>query len=211
MAKYHKIGQGECLAVLALQYGFTDYHAIWDDPKNALLNSKRQNPNILAPGDILFIPDKKDKEESRGTSQAHNFQVGGATVKFRTIIKDALDRPVANAPYTLRLPDQMFTGVTGGDGLLEQTIPLAVQSGELSLTDLGFTWTLHFGHLDPVDTTAGVQGRLKSLGYDPGAVDGTENDALTAALKAFQKDNGLPASGTCDAATQSKLQEKHGC
>jgi len=211
MAQYHKIGQGECLAVLAKQYGFTDYHAIWDDPKNAQIKSKRQNPNILAPGDILFIPDKKDKSESRGTSQAHSFQVGDAAVKFRTIIKDAKDRPLANAKYTLKLPDQIYTGVTGSDGLLEQAIPLAAGTGELTLTDLGFTWTLHFGHLDPVDTTAGVQARLKSLGYNPGAVDGTENDGLTAALKAFQRDNDLPVDGTCSDTTRAKLQDKHGC
>ena len=211
MAGYHKITQGECLAVLALQYGFTDYHAIWDDAKNAQLTSKRRNPNVLAPGDIVFIPDKKDKQESRGTSQAHGFQVGGATVKFRIVIKDAKDRPLTNAKYTLTLPDRLFTGVTGSDGLLEQTIPLAARSGELCLTDLDINWTLHFGHLDPVETTAGVQGRLQSLGYAPGAVDGTENETLTAALKAFQKDNGMPVSGTCTAATKAKLQEKHGC
>ena len=211
MAQYHKIGQGECLAVLAKQYGFTDYHAIWDDPKNAQLKSKRQNPNILAPGDILFIPDKKDKEESRGTSQAHSFQVGDAAVKFRTIIKDAKDRPLANAKYTLTLPGQMFTGVTGSNGLLEHPLPLDAETGTLALTDLGITWTLNFGHLDPVDTIQGVQGRLKSLGYDPGAVDGTENDGLTAALKAFQKAHSLPVDGACDSATKAKLQEKHGC
>ena len=211
MAQYHKIGQGECLAVLAKQYGFTDYHAIWDDPKNAQLKSKRQNPNILAPGDILFIPDKKDKEESRGTSQAHSFQVGDAAVKFRTIIKDAKDRPLANAKYTLTLPGQMFTGVTGSNGLLEHPLPLDAETGTLALTDLGITWTLNFGHLDPVDTIQGVQGRLKSLGYDPGAVDGADSPAFQAALRAFQKDNGLKGAGVCTAETTAKLKEKHGC
>lgn len=46
---------------------------------------------------------------------------------------------------------------------------------------------------------------LKAEGFDPGPARGEMNDRTRAALGAFQKKNGLPASGRLDAATTAKL------
>ncbi len=50
-----------------------------------------------------------------------------------------------------------------------------------------------------------VQGRLKELGHDPGPIDGRMRPQTQAALKAFQKDYGLAASGEVDAETRAAL------
>ncbi len=50
-----------------------------------------------------------------------------------------------------------------------------------------------------------VQGRLKELGHDPGPVDGRLGPQTQAALKAFQTDYGLAATGEIDAETRAAL------
>jgi hypothetical protein len=50
-----------------------------------------------------------------------------------------------------------------------------------------------------------VQGQLKELGHDPGAIDGLMSPQTQAALKAFQKDYGLETTGQVDAETRAAL------
>src|SRR5207249_2378508 len=87
MATYHKVEQGEYIAKIASQYGFTKWQPIWDHPKNAQLKKQRQNPDVLYPDDLLFIPDKADKQESRGTTQVHQFQIPSQTVMVRVVLE----------------------------------------------------------------------------------------------------------------------------
>jgi N-acetylmuramoyl-L-alanine amidase len=49
-----------------------------------------------------------------------------------------------------------------------------------------FTCTLAVGHLDPDETTSGVQARLANLGYYAGPIDGEMNDATREAVIAFR-------------------------
>lgn len=51
----------------------------------------------------------------------------------------------------------------------------------------------------------GLQKALKRFGYDPGDIDGIMGDNTRAALKKYQKDKGVPPSGTLDAKTQGVL------
>jgi peptidoglycan hydrolase-like protein with peptidoglycan-binding domain len=57
-------------------------------------------------------------------------------------------------------------------------------------------------------STAAVQQTLKLAGHWPGPVDGTWTPALTEALKAFQTELGVKATGTVDAATIAAVQKK---
>jgi len=50
-----------------------------------------------------------------------------------------------------------------------------------------------------------VQRSLKDLGYNPGPLDGIWGQKTEQALKAFQRENGLSATGRLDRATKSKL------
>jgi N-acetylmuramoyl-L-alanine amidase len=53
---YYTVKQGEHLSRLAKQFGFSDYSTIWDHPENAELKRKRNNPNVLYPGDTCSFP-----------------------------------------------------------------------------------------------------------------------------------------------------------
>jgi hypothetical protein len=49
------IKQGDYLAKIAHRFGF-DAIAVWNDETNATLRTVRPNPNILYPGDVLYVP-----------------------------------------------------------------------------------------------------------------------------------------------------------
>jgi peptidoglycan hydrolase-like protein with peptidoglycan-binding domain len=62
------------------------------------------------------------------------------------------------------------------------------------------------GAMGPVDRDLmRVQRRLKELGHDPGPIDGRLGLQTKAALKAFQTDYGLAATGEIDAETRAAL------
>jgi len=72
------------------------------------------------------------------------------------------------------------------------------------------TWELDLGHLDPIDTVRGVKARLANLGFDPGEINDTWDDAAKEALTQFQVVYGLPTTGgEVDDATRKKLREVH--
>ena len=50
-----------------------------------------------------------------------------------------------------------------------------------------------------------AQSLLAGMGYDPGPADGVAGRRTTAALRAFQRDPGLPTSGRLDDATRQAL------
>src|ERR1017187_5867430 len=103
MAGNYIVRQGDHLSKIAKAFGFSDYHTIWNDPNNAALKQQRQNPNVLFPGDSLFIPDRQLRVESRSTDQKHFFKKKTAGLKLRLILKDLYEKPIANASCVLTL------------------------------------------------------------------------------------------------------------
>jgi peptidoglycan hydrolase-like protein with peptidoglycan-binding domain len=53
-----------------------------------------------------------------------------------------------------------------------------------------------------------VQKALKTIGHDPGPIDGIIGTRTVAALKAYQKEHGLSETGRLDDATLAKLGER---
>ena len=70
---YYTVQQGECLSSIARKCGFPDYATLYRDPENAAFRKKRPNPNVICPGDVLFIPDRAVKEIPSATDQQHQF------------------------------------------------------------------------------------------------------------------------------------------
>jgi hypothetical protein len=216
MASEHTVEQGEHLSRIAKRYGFSDYRTIWDHPQNAALKQKRQNPNVLNPGDRLHIPDKEVREESRSTDQKHRFQVKSHRLTLRLVLEDIYEKPIANAPCELHVESEVHQLTTDGKGKIEQDIPatadngrLIVKSKETAIDQLVIP--LKIGHLDPVAEVPGQKARLANLGYYLGAIDDRDDQELRLAVEEFQCEHALAVDGICGAQTQAKLKSVHGC
>jgi hypothetical protein len=208
----YRVKQGDCLASIAAKYGFSEWKTIYDHPNNADLKNKRKNPNALFPGDMVFVPDKEQKFEDGATGQSHSFTVQLPKTKLRLKLKDHEGKALSGKKYTLEVAGKSVEAKTGGDGLIDQPIPADAASGTLTVwmddkTPLALT--VNLGHLDPADEVSGAQSRLRNLGFDAGTSDGETDEQLKAALRAFQKKNGLSESGTLDDATKDKLEQLH--
>ena len=215
MASLHKVQAGDCLTSIAVQYGFTEWQPIWDHARNAQLKRQRPDPNILHPGDIVFIPDKEQKQETRGTAQRHVFQIGIVTKIVRIALENDEGRRITSTRYALKIGDRTYTGTTDGQGMLRQEVPADAQEGELLIE--GHSWPIEIGHLNPVEHVpdlgvSGIKARLRNLHYYLGEIDDQMDDPTRAAIQAFQRDNQLPDDGKCQSGsdTLKTLIKKHG-
>ena len=206
----HKVEQGECLNSIAKANGFA-VSTIWNHPQNAALKVKRKDPNILYPGDTVYIPDKDPKYEDRPTDKQHRFEVSGAKCKLRIrLLHD--DKPRANEPYRLNIDGVWSDGQTDGDGWVENKIAPDAHQGKLVLQNSGDEYTLLLGHLDPISEVSGIQKRLQNLGFYIGEkADGIPGPRTASGVKAFQKKYGLAEDGIPGPITQAKLKEVYGC
>ena len=207
----HVVKQGEHLSRITKQYGFRNFETIWNDPNNAELKSKRANPNVLLPGDELFIPERMVKDVKRPTGKVHTFLINVKPLLLRIAVKDFDNLPVANADCELEVEGTIYKLRTDGDGKIEQAIMPTAETGFLRVPDLDLELPLAIGHLDPFDEAPGWEARLANLGYLYRQVGSVNEESLQLAIEEFQCDYSLTKTGQMDEATQAKLKELHGC
>jgi len=215
----HEVQPGECLSSIAKLYGFGDWHTIYDDPANADFKQHRPNPNIIYPGDILYIPEKELGKESRPTDQKHRFQAGGPKTVLRLALKDKKWKPLTGKKYKLILGDQTLEGNTDGDGVLEEPIAADAEQADLTVwpdTDSStktYAWTLLLGHLDPVEKFSGLEARLNNLGLPCGDITTKPSEdqqrAIAERLDLFRARVGMTQDPPDDDQTRQRLVEKH--
>jgi len=217
MSDYHIVVQGEHLAGIAEQYGFTSYRVIWNHPNNQQLKSKRKNPNVLFPGDRVFIPDLKPANYLRNTDKTHKFRLKGDPLQLRLVLEDQYEKPVDSASCLLVIGTAAHRLTTDGKGKLVLPIPPSTHEASLVIQHApqtpydGVTIPVKVGDLDPVEEISGQQARLTNLGYFYGKVAGNSSPDFVSAVEEFQCDHGLKVDGKCGPVTQAKLKEVHGC
>jgi Putative peptidoglycan binding domain len=208
VARRHEVRQGEVVASIAgTEKAFPRWETIWEAADNAELRSRRDSPNILNPGDVLLIPEPEIKTEHLDTGKVHRFRVHRSPLWLRIRAVGMDDEPLADEDYELQLPNDVRTGTTDGEGLLEEKIAVDIKSATLRVS--GHEFSLRIGHLDPFDTDSGIRGRLVNLGWYP--EDGDDALYLASAVEEFQKDEGLKVDGIAGPRTQDKLKKTHGC
>ncbi|MFC1782180.1 peptidoglycan-binding protein [Planctomycetota bacterium] len=207
MVKY-KVKQGDCISSIAYQHGFFP-DTIWNDPNNRELKRRRKDPNVLLPGDKVYIRDKEEKEESCPTEKLHRFRLKGVPEKLRMQFK-INGKPRANEDYILDIDGALSEGKTDEKGKIEIPILPNAKKGKITFRDKGDEYELQLGHLDPVTEISGVQGRLLDLGFFAGPVDGKMSAALEGAIQTFQAKNGLEPNGKLDETTRKKIADAYG-
>ena len=211
MPKEHKVKQGDCISSISYEHGFFP-ETLWNDPANAQLKKIRKDPNILIPGDVVVIPDKRLKEIGASSSARHRFKKKGVPEKFRLkLLRDG--KPRVSVAFRLDIDGALKIGQTNGCGMIETVIPPNAKKGLLIVTEEGQEdeeYELNLGYLDPITEISGVQMRLHNLEYYCGDMDGILNQATREAIVEFQRRNGLNPSGQLDEITLQKLEEIHG-
>jgi hypothetical protein len=198
----YTVQQGDCVTSIADQFGLL-WTTVWNHPNNDQLRTVRKDPNVLYPGDQLFVPDLNLEQVDCPTDRLYTFVKKGDPAKLKIRLLDQ-DQPRAGVAYQLEIDGALKSGETDSEGFIEQPLPPGAQRGKLTVGD-GSTrdvYEIQFGSLDPFDTDTGVSGRLLSLGFGV--------DDIQEAIKAFQQKEGLAVTGEADAATQSRLKERYG-
>ena len=204
----HVVVSGDCIRSLADASGLY-WRTVWDHPGNAALKQNRKDPNILHPGDRVFIPEKELKDYARGVDTSNKFLRKGTPAKFRLrVMKNG--KPRASKAYKLVIDGRLLSGQTDANGWLEHPIAPGAIGGMLTLTATGEEIPVRLGHLDPITEIAGIQERLRNLGYLNGDISGEMDSATSGAIAAFQKKAGLSENGRVDGATRDELKRAHG-
>ncbi len=204
MATYHTVKQGDCLSSIAKQYGFTDYRTIYDDGNNAQLKQERPDPNLLFPGDRVYIPNKVQKNEPAATGTHHTFELRSSRV-FLNLAIHVDQEPLANAEYDLLLGGAKIHGVTDSRGLLREEIETSVEFGKLVFQTPPMEWDLQIGCLDLVNKVTGIQQRLNNLGFACGKADGQIGPRTKAAIRQFQGNRNLKVTGAGNPEIEKEL------
>jgi N-acetylmuramoyl-L-alanine amidase len=208
----HTVRQGDCINSIAAQWGLF-WETIWNHPENAELTNLRQNPNALLPGDKVFVPDKRKKEEGCETTRRHVFRIRGVPVRLNLQLLDTEQKPRSGLKYTLVIDGRKVEGITPEDGRISEIIAPDAKKAKLTVRPADGPveeYDMNIGHMNPVSDLTGVQGRLKNLGYYHGNMDGSLDEKTAEALREFQSRHGLEVTGVADEATQAALAELHG-
>jgi Putative peptidoglycan binding domain len=209
MSQNYEAKPGECISSISFDHGFFP-GTIWNLEENRVLRELRGNPQVLAPGDKVFIPDKRPRNESCATDQLHCFKRKGVPEQFRIqLLYD--DQPRKNEAFVLEIEGKVVkSGKTGVDGVIQIPIVPNARRGRLLLRGGSEEIALELGRLEPVEMLEGVQMRLRNLGYFAGEVDGQMSDDLEYALVCFQSDNDLEPTGDVDDKTRALLKSRYG-
>ncbi len=207
------VKQGDYLRRLAHERGFQP-DVVWEHAANKDLRERRDNPEILAPGDILYVPAPDALAHPIEPASVNRYRAKRerAPVNLKLMNGTA---PLANARCrVIGAAAAPIDASTDGDGMLSLEAPLHVPSLRLEFADAGLTFTVKLGHIDPITEVSGVRQRLTNLGFagldGDDFDDGWDDPRVIYSLKVFQREQGLDVTGEMSDATRDALRRLHG-
>ncbi len=210
----YQVSQGDCASSIAAKFRFRDFRTIWDDPSNHALRVLRLDPNILFPGDTVVIPDREERVEEAATGQRHVYVARNQTTMLRLRIETG-----RSVDYELVIDGgDPVRGTTDGRAPIVHPISARSRSGVLTLwpssleeqtSENGMAIPIALGALDPIDELAGVQGRLRNLGFYDGPIDNLLEAPTREAIRAFQRFLSKPPTGEPTPEVRADLVAHH--
>ncbi len=197
---------GDHLIGLSHRHGLSA-DAVWNHAENRALREKRPNPAVLAPGDVIRIPEALPPGPSVSPNTTNRYKARRATVTMKLRLV-TIDGPLAGEPFVVRGAGAPVEGQSDGDGWARFDLPSPTREAELHLPARDVVIPLVIGGLDPEDTESGARARLANLGFLGSAHPAHGN--LEAAVRGLQAEKGLPVTGALDGATLAALVEEHG-
>ena len=120
---HHTIKKGECLSSISAARNLADWRKIYFHSNNQELRRKRPDPNIVYPGDVVFIPDRESGMEPGATESRHRFRMKSTEAFLRVRILNEDGEAVANQLYRLIMDQERFEGRTDGNGKIDNELP----------------------------------------------------------------------------------------
>ncbi len=224
--KTYVVKQGDYLTRLAATRGL-DPDAVWSLAENRTLRERRQNREMLAPGDVIHFPEQLAAGPSVSVGTMNRYKATVPTVHVRVRLQSE-SRPREGEAFVVDgAGAQPITGTTGADGVVAFDVPISVSQCLLRLPARGAAYPVLVGHLDPHDEPSGIAARLEHLGFLSPDLRSTLaqgllgvdvnrptipewlEDALGEAIRAFQRQSGLTPTGVADADTVEALRRAH--
>ncbi len=181
----HIVREGEYLDQTACAWGWKSKD-LWEHPCNSALRQTRNDPNMLAPGDVVRIPVRKRKPATVSIG-AENALVGVLPeICVRVRLLDDDGKPLAGEEFLLEGMETPPDAKTTGDGVAEFHPSIFAREVEIVLPKRRMQVAVRIGSLDPPSEPSGVRQRLANLGYcAPEAID--EELAEAAVGDAFRR------------------------
>ena len=232
----YTIQEGDCIDSIAYAHGLS-WEKVWNDPNNSKLRGLR-DPNMLLPGDKLFIPEKELRIERASTEQKHRFKRKDVPAKLHLCFIDDKRQPRADIGYTLVVNGNFIEGTTDANGCIEESIqpdtqkvilivhppqadqdedsdqqvytgPPTQQPTTMQGQQAIEKYEIQLGAIDPISETSGIQERLNNLGYDLVNSTGEMDNPTRNALRHFQSQHDIEVTGSVNDETRQKLEEVH--
>ncbi len=116
----HPVRQGDSVESIAYRTGHF-WEKVWNHGDNAELRKRRKNPNVLMPGDRVFVPPIEQKSEDLATSKTHRFRRKGVPSRLRIrFLRDG--EPRKSEAYVIEIDGEERHGTTDGDGFLDEPV-----------------------------------------------------------------------------------------
>lgn len=219
---------GEHLERLAAERG-TTVESIWNHAQNESLRAQRDDPRVLAAGDVVFPPEARISRQRLRPHTSNRYVATPPAMQVSVILRTASEAIANEACRVEGLPTPIETE-TDGEGRLELQVPATTQEVTVVVPGRQMEVALRVGALDPINTDAGVIQRLEGLGLLLGTPprghaeapparrqEATERDhrgerrrRLSTALSFFQHREGLPVTGEADDDTRTALARAYG-
>ena len=191
----HIAQRSETLQTIAEKYGFRQWQRIFEHPKNAELRRRRPNPEVLAPGDVVFVPTPQPKIDSARVNEKTVFVLASVRRELVLALSDADGNILSGTPYRLSIGGSDQKGFVDSRGLIRHDVDVDVREATLLLEfdDALTEIVLEIGALDPIETQEGVRARLYNLGYVHTARGLETAPQLQEAMALFRDCSQLPA------------------
>lgn len=199
------VRQGDYLAKIAAALGCAEGE-LWEHPQNQPLRDAGRTPELLAPGDVLYVPDGPSRTVDARLQSDNAFTAWVPEVSVRVTFQ-INGVPRASQRYKVLDTGRAQEGLTDAAGLAAFDVAMTARTVRVVFDDPPAVYHVNIGFTDPSTERAGVFDRLRQLGYLPMEATAAEvtDGRVRGALAAFQQDHGLTPSGETDDATRERL------
>jgi hypothetical protein len=214
------VGRGEDLESIAARLGF-DAQEVWNASENQELREQRGDPQVLAPGDVLYVPDVEETELAVRARTTNEYTADIEYVEVNLALSAGGSEARANEPYEIHGLRSVVSGSADGEGNIRVEVPAHVRTLDVRFPEQQSAARVRLGHLDPTSESTGVRTRLHNLGhlasgdmlgprYAPDRAPAAAAEELRQAVLRFQEALGLKLTGELDEPTSKAIRDRHG-